>query len=109
MASSDAHQYNLNEQLIQWALLRMLSFTNTPYFIAGDFNIDPAASEVIQQSLGSGKVVDTFQEWETDKENLHPTFCRTGVYEGMRGPQKTRIDTILANQLAAALVHKVSF
>ena len=27
----------------------------------------------------------------------------------MRGPQKTRIDTILVNQLAAALIKKVSF
>ena len=108
-ASNDASQYKLKEQLIQWAILRMLSFSNTPYVIAGDFNIDPEASEVIQQAIADGKVVDTFQEWEKDKENLHPTFCRAGVFQGMAGTKKTRIDTILANQNANAMVHSISF
>ena len=108
-ASSDLTQYKMNEQLTHWALLRMLSFSNTPYILAGDFNVNPAASEVIQQAIGTGKVIDAFQEWAPDRDNLHPTFCRAGVFKGMHGSGKTRIDTILLNQLAAALTRKVSF
>ena len=108
-ASNDASQYKMNEQLIHWAMLRMLSFSNTPYILAGDFNVDPAASEVIQHAINTGKVLDACQEWAPDKNDLHPTFCRAGVFEGMKGPQKTRIDTFLVNQLAAALTQNVSF
>ena len=30
-----------------------------------------------------------------------PTFCRNGVFEGMKGSGKTRIDTFLVNPTAA--------
>ena len=103
-AAGNAGKRVANERLLSQALVRATSFLDTPYILAGDFNINPGASEAIKAATQEGSMVDAFDEWEAG--NPSPTFCHEGVFEGMDGPQKTRIDGILANRAAKVLIQK---
>ena len=62
----------------------MWQFPDTPYLLARDFNIDPMHSPALDAAVSDGNAVDLFAEWAYDELELSPTFCRTGVCEGMK-------------------------
>ena len=103
-ASMDGPKKAANERLINYALKRHMTFKHTPYILAGDFNIDPADSEAIQLAIDEQEVVDIFAARADDAQAIHPTYANGGVYRGMAGAGITRIDAVLCNQLANALV-----
>ena len=107
-ASLDGPKHIANERLIGYAIKRMMGFRHTPYFLAGDFNVDPASSETIQRAIDEQEVIDVFAARAPDAQAIHPTFASGGVFQGMTGPGKTRIDTVLCNQVANALVIEAS-
>ena len=94
--------------MLTFAIKRMMRFQQTPYILAGDFNIDPSESEVIQRAIDESEAVDLFAARAADALAIHPTYCKSGVYPGMSGPCRTRIDAVLCNQVANALVSDVS-
>ena len=51
------------------------------------------------------ELVDVFAARAADAANIHPTYSKGGVYEGMAGTGKTRIDSVLCNPLASVLVY----
>ena len=93
-----------NERLHSQAITRASSFCDTPYILAGDFNINLDGSNAIKAATEEGWLADVFKEWTHGQPS--PTFCREGVYEGMNGTQKTRIDGILANRAAKAIISR---
>ena len=98
-----------NQRLFVEMLDQMLNkhCTNGSILLAGDFNINPMLSPALDAAVSDGQIVDIFSEWAPDETALAATFCRTGVYEHMQGPGKTRIDAIFSNKVAAHLVDQV--
>ena len=105
-ASGSVPIYNSNERLIAAAVVRMLQFPHVPYFIMGDFNINPQCSRVISKMVSNGIVHDVLLDWQHGALP-QPTFCRDGVHLGMSGSGVTRIDAVLSNHVGAHSVHKV--
>ena len=103
-ASMDTSKRRENERLLSYAVRRLKQFQHTPYVLAGDFNIDPLDSEVIALAIDQQELVDVFASRTDDIQAIHPTYAKNGVYEGMAGPGKTRIDAVLCNPLANSLV-----
>ena len=71
--------------LLANAVLRMASLGNVPYFIAGDFNIDPLKSQVIRAAIADGALVDITAAHAPAPDRLQATFCNQGPTEGMDG------------------------
>jgi hypothetical protein len=49
-ASGKQNDYEENERLITAAIVRKARFSNVPYIIATDLNVNPAKSEVLQKA-----------------------------------------------------------
>ena len=93
-ASSEAEKYRLNEDLIGRSILRMFEVGQTPYFISGDFNIDPAESNIMKAMVQKGLVIDVPAAHLMHEQ---PTFHRKGPMEGVQGKGMTRIHIVLMN------------
>ena len=77
-ASHDEQRYQLNEKRITMAIIRMLTKGELPYFLCGDFNVKPEASEAIQRALDKGVLIDVPAEQGYRNQ---PTFIRDGILE----------------------------
>ena len=108
-ASREPPLYQQNEQLLAAAVLRMLSFGPVPYFLLGDFNIDPAQSKVLRDACTAGLIVDIPLEFAADRENPQTTYCRDGCSSPCSGKGTTRIDCVFGTPAAAAAVSELSY
>ena len=106
-ASADATDYISNEKLIAAAIMRMRQIGNVPYFFAGDFNIDPACSKIMQTAIEAELITDIVDD--AFGGNPPVTYAKGGITEDMNGPGTIRIDTILTNQAAAHACHNVQY
>ena len=103
-ASSNTKDYHDNERLIGAALRRAKHFSNMPYYLGGDFNIDPADSKVLTLAKAAEWVTDLAETWVPYGETPGPTYRLGAVEEGMSGSGTTRIDTVLTNNIGRHLV-----
>ena len=108
-ASADPPLARLNERLIKMALFRASEFTSTPYFLCGDLNIDPAASMACRAAFESGVLADIPMDWAGNNTNPQATYRKDGVFKGMQGREITRIDTVVGNGTAKAIVKGVEY
>ena len=108
-SSGNNKKFVNNERLLALALLRMLQFPNTPYFIVGDLNVDPTKSKVLANAVSKGVIHDIARQWTPHDGIIQPTFRREGVYKGMHGSGITRVDGILANTPGAHTVHSFEY
>lgn len=100
-ASTNAQQKQQNEDLIGQAILRMLEVGDVPYFLSGDFNAHPDESDTIKPMIAKGLVVDIPAAFGHGEKHA---YAREGPAEGLQGPGRTRIDTVLTNKAGFALV-----
>ena len=70
----------LNELLIRHALTR-LAAADTPYFIIGDFNVDPVNSESLTTAIELGTFVDIAKDLCDGSSGPTNTFAQGGVRE----------------------------
>ena len=98
-ASGNQADYEENERIITAALLRMAQMGDVPYFIATDANIDPAKSEAIQKAREAMIACDVVSD--AYGGSPPPTFCRPGVFDGIKGSGITRNDAFIVNPAAA--------
>ena len=80
-ATQDPKLYRENEILIAAAILRAISFGNVPYYIVGDFNINPKDSEVIKAAIEAGVIMDVPAVHADHPDKLSNTFRRRGPYK----------------------------
>ena len=101
-ASGDGERFRLNEDLIGRALCKLIEAGDTPYLICGDFNIVPQESPAIARLIAKGLLVDVPYAFA---QGEHPTIRPDGApQEGEKGKGRIRIDSVLANRAAFALV-----
>ena len=101
-ANQDATTHRINERLLNAAIGRAAQFISTPYVLCMDANVVPEKSPACALTTSTGIVADLFDDWDLRQ----PTYRRDGVYKGMEGPYTSRIDTMLLNAPARALVVK---
>ena len=91
-----------NARLISALLIRKAQHRGLPVFICTDLNEDPSESPIISAVRSTGATIDIVEDWVP---STPPTFKHGQVFEGMTHEKgATRIDTIMGNQAAAALV-----
>ena len=78
-ATGNQGDYEENERFIMAALVRMAQMGDVPYFIA----TDPSKSEAIQKAREAQIACDVVSD--AFGGSPPPTFCRSGVYEAMKG------------------------
>ena len=100
---------NENARLLNIALARAIQFRNTPYFLIGDINVDPATSISIKTCVTLGLITDVARDRAHDNEDVQSTFCRQGVTIGMSGPGTTRIDVILSNRCGGSCIENLEY
>ena len=108
-SSGNNKKFVNNERLLALAVLRMLQFPNTPYFIVGDLNVDPTKSKVLANAVSKGVIHDIARQWTPHDGIIQPTFRKEGVYKGMHGSGITRVDGIMANTPGAHTVHSFEY
>ena len=59
--------------------------------------------------IHTNKKYDVVKDWTPPNTQVQATFRREGVYEGMTGPGTTRIDAVLFNKAATAVVTDVKY
>ena len=75
-ASGDAMDYISNETLLAAALVRMKSMNHIPYYLAGDFNVDPSNSRIIQAAIEAGCEAGTLNLNRAPSPSLESTPIR---------------------------------
>ena len=106
-APSDAQRFRLNEEHIGRILLRCLECGDTPYVVCGDFNITPQESPTISALITKGHIIDVPTAHGLGAQS---TFSADGLpQQGVEGKGRTRIDSILANKAAFALITKCRY
>ena len=98
-----------NERLLSASVARANQFKQLPYFLAGDFNVEPQRSAALSAAMNTGVFSDIFARWAENQHDLPPTFCADGVHRGMEGPGTPLIDYVLANPLERSLVTKLNY
>ena len=106
-ANQSQQKYNDNEVLIAAALVRMLSFGSTPYYLTGDMNVIISKSSSIQKFIQAGLVVDLPRAWTPTEEEAQLTFSPLQYHT--KGEGTSRIDTILSNHSGSISVIKVEY
>ncbi len=104
-AGQNPRNYKENEAILAKAVLRVIEMGDVPYVLMGDVNINPVDSEVLAGAIEAGVLVDIGLAAQQGAEP-HPTYRRSGPFEGMKEEDSmtSRIDICLANRAAAAAV-----
>ena len=108
-ASTDPTLARLNERLLRTAIARAATFVELPYILCADFNTKVENSAAVTLAVEAGILHDACAEWMAKDGGPDPTYKKSGVYRSMEGPGTTRIDSILANSTAMALVGNVEY
>jgi hypothetical protein len=111
-ASTDGQLRRFNEILLKYAIARMSSFNDIPYDLGMDLNMVPETSENITTGRKEGQIYDVIPDWTHEDYLPLGTYRSGGVdsyMEILKGNGVTRIDTVLANTVAAHAVVGIAY
>ena len=106
-ASQDPAIAKKNDELLRAAAIRCAGFVSTPYFICTDANTNPQLCKAWREMLDKGLITDLPYEWGDGAPEY--TYRNAGVYQGMKGPGVTRIDTVISNEIGSQMVGEVKY
>ncbi len=113
-ANDDRRKHKQNEAILAAAVRDAVECGDDPCLLCGDINVNPLDSPAVAQAVDEGLLIDVGYLWATRQEQNQdgewvrkpePTFAQgTPPVQGVDGPGVSRIDVILANPAAAAMI-----